>query len=198
MEKTKVFKVKNRSAGVVGYNLPELGGLRREFMPGEEKTVSFEELEKLSFQPGGRILMESFLQITDEDVTGKLNLSVEPEYYMSEEQIVELITNGSLDAFLDALDYAPTGVMDLLKQFSVSLPMTDTQKIRALKEKTGFDVAAALKNIEAEKEEDEVFTEVPKKGAAAAKSSSAPSGRRTSTTYKTAENKYKVVNSEDK
>ena len=89
---------------------------------------------------------------------------------MSEEQIVDLIKNGSLDAFLDCLDYAPVGVIDLLKKYAVSLPMNDIKKRQALKEKTGFDVDVAIKNAEAEKADDN--------GAAA------PTGRRATTNYK--------------
>ena len=64
------------------------------------------------------------------------------------------MTTGSLDEFLDMLDFAPMGEMDLIKQFAVSLPLNDIEKRRALKNKTGFDVNAALTHIEEEKQED--------------------------------------------
>jgi hypothetical protein len=73
---------------------------------------------------------------------------------MTEEQIIDLIKTGSLDAFLDCLDFAPVGVIDLLKKFSVSVPLADYDKRQALKEKTGFDVDIALKNMIADKAED--------------------------------------------
>jgi hypothetical protein len=72
--------------------------------------------------------MANFLQITDENVTNDLNIRTENEYYMSEEQIIELLREGSLDAFLDCLDYAPVGVIDLVKKYSVSLPLNDVEK----------------------------------------------------------------------
>ena len=150
MATNKIYNVKNRSASMVVYKIPE-DGIRREFAPGESKKIHYSELEKLSYQSGGRALMMNFLQITDEDVTNSLNIHTEAEYYMSEEQIIDLIKNGSLDAFLDCLDYAPVGVIDLLKKFAVSLPVTDIEKRQALKAKTGFDVDVAIKNIEAEK-----------------------------------------------
>lgn len=53
---------------------------------------------------------------------------------------------GTLDEFLDMLDFAPTGVMDMIKTYAVSLPLTDLYKINALKDKTGFDSAKALEN----------------------------------------------------
>lgn len=176
----KTYLVKNRSASMVVYKIPE-DGIRREFAPGESKKISYSELEKLSYQSGGRALMSNFLQITDESVTNNLNIHTEAEYYMSEEQIVELIKHGSLDAFLDCLDYAPVGVIDLLKKYAVSLPVTDINKRKALKEKTGFDVDVAIKNIEAEKAEDSgaednQITPVEK--------TAATTGRRATTNYK--------------
>lgn len=192
----KTYIVKNRSASIVGYKIPELG-IRREFGIGESKKIGFEELEKLTFQPGGRELLESFLQVTADKVINNLNLHTEPEYFMSEQQVVDLIKTGSQEAFLDALDYAPLGVMDLIKRFAVELPMNDINKIAALKEKTGFDVAAALANKKAEEAEDtanEVNTDK-----AATNNTKTTSGRRTTTNYKVVEEEapktpeYKIV-----
>lgn len=148
-----MYTVKNRSASRVFYKIPE-DNIRREFNPGETKRISFEELEKLSYQSGGRELMANFLQIQSAEATSELGIHTEPEYNMSEEQIVELIKTGSLDAFLDCLDFAPVGVIDLLKKFAVSVPLADYEKRQALKEKTGFDVDTALKNMIAEKAEE--------------------------------------------
>jgi hypothetical protein len=146
----KIYLVKNRSASRVVYRIPE-EGIRREFGPGEVKQLSFAELEKLSYQPGGVAMMANFLQIQNADAVQNLGIRTEPEYHMTETQIIDLIKTGSLDAFLDCLDFAPVGVIDLLKKFAISIPLTDYDKRKALKEKTGLDVDAALKNIAAEK-----------------------------------------------
>ena len=152
-ETTKIYNVKNRSTSRVVYKIPE-GNIRREFSPGESKRISFEELEKLSYQTGGRELMANYLQIMSAEATSELGIHTEPEYNMTEEQISDLIRTGSLDAFLDCLDFAPVGVIDLLKTFSVSIPLTDYDKRQALKEKTGFDVDVALKNKKADEAEE--------------------------------------------
>ena len=148
-----LYNVKNRSSSVVVYRIPE-SNLRREFAPGEVKRIPFGELEKLTYQQGGREMLEQFLQIVDEVVTTDLNVHREFEYNMSENQIRELLISGSLDAFLDALDFAPIGVIDLIKTMAVKLPLTDLNKRKALKEKTGFDVDKALVHIEEEKIEE--------------------------------------------
>ena len=154
MDMRKLYVVKNRSASEVVYSIPE-DGIRRPFAPGEVKRISYEELQKLSYQPGGREIMTNFLQIESEEVTSDLNIRREVEYDMSEQQIIELLKSGSLDALLDALDFAPTGVIDLIKTFAVQMPLNDIEKCKAIKEKTGFDVMVAVKNNIADKEAEE-------------------------------------------
>ena len=145
--------VKNRSGSHVVYSIPEIG-VRRSFAPSETKKITYEELEKLTYQPGGTALLANYLQISDIATVKNLNMQVEPEYYMNETQVIDLLKNGSIDAFLDALDFAPEGVIDLIKRYSISLPLMDIQKRDALKNKIGLDVTKALENIAAEKEDD--------------------------------------------
>lgn len=180
MDNNKMYSVKNRSASVVVYNIPE-DGIRRSFMPSETKNISFGELQKLSYQPGGIEIMANFLQIESEEVTKNLNIPREVEYDMSEEQIVNLLRNGSLDALLDALDFAPVGVIDLIKKFSIALPLNDMEKCEAIKEKTGFDVVQALANAKADKENKEMATEKPATRRVQPETTTA---RRTNTQYK--------------
>lgn len=180
MESSKILKVKNRSASLAVYSIPEIN-VRREFAPGETKNITYGELEKLSYQPGGRTIMQNFLQIIDPEATGDLGINREPEYDLSEQQIVDLMTKGSLDAFLDCLDFAPVGVIDLIKKFSVSLPLNDIDKRDALKKKTGFDVTVALANMQKEKEDMDVPTVESKERRV--KIESTPEGRRTIPKY---------------
>lgn len=141
----RTVKIKNRSASQIIYTIPELG-IRREFAPGETKIIAFDELEKLNWQAGGRELMMGFLQVTENKAIEDLNIPTEAEYHMNEEQIIDLLLKGDLDAYLDCLEFAPVGVIDLIKLYAVELPLTDTRKIEALKERTGFDAAVAYKN----------------------------------------------------
>ena len=146
----QMFNVKNRSASVTGYTIPDLG-VRRSFAPGETKRISLEELEKLSYIPGGMALLANFLQIEE---SANLMRNVQPEYYMSEKDVEKLIKEGSLDEFLDCLDFAPEGVIELIKVIAAKLPLNDVQKREALKNKTGYDLDRALLNMRLVKEEE--------------------------------------------
>lgn len=119
----------------------------------------------------------------DNEPTTDLNIHRELEYDMSEVQIRDLLLTGSLDAFLDALDFAPIGVIDLIKSMAVSLPLTDLNKRRALRDKTGFDVDQALRHMEEEKAEETKPAE-PAQRRVKPEAKSATTGRRTTPNYK--------------
>jgi len=146
MEKTTLIKVLNRDNGSVVYSIPEMNGLRRVFQAGETKEITFEELEKLSYIPGGMELLEDSLVILDNREAISLILGhVEPEYSYSKDDIIKLMKTGSLDEFLDCLDFAPEGVKDLIKTLSVELPLNDVAKREAIFNKLGFNVDNAIR-----------------------------------------------------
>ena len=133
-------------------------------------------------------IITRFLQVQDNEVLNSFNMRVEPEYYMSERDVANLLVNGSLDEFLDTLDFAPDGVMDLIKRMAISIPLMDMNKREALKKKTGLDVDAALRNIRAEKEDEKVSIDDSAPQRRVKKEE--PAGRRTTP-------KYNVVNKEE-
>lgn len=170
------MKVRNRSASVVGYKVPDLN-VRRRFVPGEIKDIPVEELRQLLFQTGGRELLTHYLQVSKEDIKQLDIIEQEREYFYTDEQIKAVITTGSIDEFLDVLDFAPEGVINLIKKYSLELPMTDLYKINALKDKTGFDASKAMEHSFNEDAELEV----------------APIRRRRVEEPTIAESKYKVI-----
>ena len=145
IEKDTLIKVRNRDNGTVGYTIPDLGNLHRTFQPNEIKKLSFEELQKLSWVDGGAVLLRDYLVIEDNpEAVAELIGKVEPEYNYTEKEVTVLLQSGSLDQLKDALDYAPKGVIELIKDLAVKLPLNDIAKMKAIKEKTGFNVETAI------------------------------------------------------
>lgn len=168
-------KVTNRSGGTCVYKVPEMN-IRRVFQPHESKEIPVDELNAAVSQPGGRELFYHYLQIEDfATATKVLNLTPQPEYRLTEAEIPTWLNNCSVDELKDALDFAPEGVKDLIKSFAVTLPLTDMNKITAIKEALGFDVLEAIKNNAPDPDE------TPKTGA--------PTRRTTASSIK----KYDVV-----
>jgi hypothetical protein len=145
LNKNTRIKVRNRNNGSVGYTIPDMNNLRRKFYPGEIKEVSFEELQKLSYTPGGMYMLNNYLVLDNEEAIRVLIGGVELEYAYTTEDIKKLLLNGSMDELLDCLDFAPAGVISLVKDLAVSLEINDLSKREAIQKKTGFNVNNAIK-----------------------------------------------------
>ena len=185
---SKIYSVTNRSSSLVFYSIPEKN-INRQFTAGETKQISHEELLSLSYQAGGPALIRNYLYIAEPEAVKEFNGRVEPEYYLDAAGVKNLILTGSLDEFLDCLDFAPEGVLDLIKKLAVDLPMSDVRKAEALKEKTGFDAMKAIANDKASKEEEPELKVAKERRvkAADAVSETGTTGRRTSG------DKYKII-----
>ncbi len=194
----KVYLVTNRSASQVHYSVPELGIKSRDFQPGETKKIGHEELVGLSYLPGGLELLKEYLQVQNEEARDDLIGAVEPEYNMTPEQVKELILHGSQDEWLDCLDFAPEGVIDLIKKLSVELPLTDTRKMAAFEKKTGSNLSRMIQaKQEEEAERAAAEAEANEGQTQPARRRVQPQAKPTSTTgteRRTSGSKYKVVN----
>lgn len=143
MDNNKMIKVTNISVGSLGYTLPELH-IKRHFTPKETKEISFGELFALYNSEGGRALILNKLAVKDKAAIDELGFDVEREYFYTEDQVKDILVNGSQAAFLDLLDFAPEGILDIVKSLAVSLPLNDVAKRDAIFEKLNFNVTKAI------------------------------------------------------
>lgn len=166
MSDNVIVSVKNRSRATIAYTIPDMN-IRRVFTPGETKKISEAELVALSYRPGGPAMLQRNLMIMNKEVAEELTPSVEPEYWMDDEEVKKLLmdtSNKSVDRLLDLLDFAPAGVKDLVKKYAVELPVQDVRKRAAIKEKTGLDVDMVLiHNRDMQEEEGNVEPAAPKR-----------------------------------
>lgn len=144
LKDTEKITVTNRDNGTVGYTIPDLNNLHRSFQPKEKKIISMEELRKLSYLPGGEYLLKNCLILDNQEAITELIGGVEPEYFYSEKEIAEILNNGSLEQLEDCLDFAPKGVIDILKQIAVKTELRDIRKRTIILNKTGFNVTNAI------------------------------------------------------
>ena len=143
MLEEKLIEVRNRDAGSVGYTIPDTGTWRN-FSPGETKRIPLSELQALQYVPGGEFTLRELLMIKDTDALSALNIITEPEYFYTETEIKELLTKGTLDQLKDCLDFAPEGVIELIKKIAVETELPDTLKRAAITKKTGFNIDNAI------------------------------------------------------
>ena len=90
------------------------------------------------------LLQDCLVILDNKKAIQELLGEVEPEYSYTEEDIIKLMKEGSLEEFLDCLDFAPSVVKEMIKELSVKLPLNDMNKRQAIQEKLGFDVTKAI------------------------------------------------------
>lgn len=164
MNKNTKIKVRNRCGGAVNYRIPDMN-LLRTFTKGETKELPFEEIQKLAYIPGGDYLLQHSLVIENAEARDEILGQVELEYDYTENDIEKLLMSGSIDALLDCLDFAPNGVIELVKQIAVKIELNDMRKREIIFKKTGFNVDNAIKinqvdNVTNEEEEKTVTRRV--------------------------------------
>lgn len=154
MDGKTLISVRNRNNGFTGYEIKDRG-IWRNFAPGETKKIQLEELQQLQYQPGGDYTLKNLLVVEDEEALKILNMEVEPEYSYTEDDIRNLLLNGTLDQLKDFLDFAPEGAIELAKSIAVKDEIPDVRKREAISKATGFSIDSAINVNHAMAEEDE-------------------------------------------
>ena len=140
------MKVTNRSTSAVGYELEELK-VRRNFAPNETKDIPTKELETLYQQDGGYNLLRDYLMVSDKPWMEKHFAGAPIEYFWTVDDIKKSLFEDSKELFEETLDYAPEGVLDIIKDLAWRLPISDMNKVAAIRDKLGFDVLAAIEHM---------------------------------------------------
>ena len=144
MNKNTKIKVKNRSTSSISYALPDMNNFRRRFAAGEVKELPFEEVQKLTYIPGGDYMLQHYLLIENIEARDEILGSVELEYDFDEAAVKNLLVNGSMDQLLDCLDFAPLGVIDLVKKVATDIKLNDIRKREVIYKKTGYNINSAI------------------------------------------------------
>ena len=189
----KIISVTNRNAGWTGYTLPDTG-VTRNFSPKETKKVPLDELQQLQYVSGGEYLLKNCFIINDKDALSVLNMEdVEPEYFYTEAEVRQLLESGTLDQLEDCLNFAPSGVIDLIKTIAIETELPDTRKRKMISEKTGLNIDNAIMvNTIMATEEDATPEETKTRKAAPISSTAAAPVRKAAPVQK-----YKVVSTNE-
>lgn len=184
----KKVKVWNRAVGGISYNIPELRIKREWRKTGDLQIVKLEELDAFRYVPGGAKLMNKYMLIKDQDVCEFLGMPTDPEYFYNENDIKVLLEKGTTDQLLDCLEFAPKGVLDILKKVAVETKLDSSEKRKIIGEHLNVNIDAMIRNNEASKIEGETVNEEAPKGRRSAPVKSEESK------VEEAPKKYNVVN----
>lgn len=138
-DNTKV-EVRNLVGHETGYSVPELH-VKRRFEPFETKRVEAEELRKLHYRKGGRIMLHEYLSVQNDELRKEFDIPEDQiEYDWTAYDVQNLLLNGDEDSLRDALDFGPAGIVELIERMAFDMKIPDVNKREIIKEMTGKDV----------------------------------------------------------
>jgi len=135
-----IVEVRNLVDHMVVYKIDELNR-RVVFNPFETKKVQVDELRRLNYQHGGRILLHNYLCIKDQEL--RQEFGVDPsmvEYDWTLRDVDAALTSRPMDELMDALEFGPDGIKELLIDRAVQLRIPDTNRRKAIQDITGVDI----------------------------------------------------------
>lgn len=163
---------------------------RYSFQPFEKKTVAAGVLRQLNYSYGGSVLLKNFLSVKNADLAKEFGVDPDEtiEYNWTEKDVDNLLTSGSVDELLDALEFGPEGIQNLIIDKAVETKLNDMEKRKAIFDMTGKDInqMISLREQSETKSED---SDAPKKARRVAKkkTTTKSTGRRTNTSTKKTE-----------
>jgi len=140
--KDRRVKVVNRTGGSLAYKIDTLRVTRHWPKPGDYLNISISELSELKTVPGGNYILKECVIIEDKEALNILfpDTELEPEYNYGLKEVETLLYEADLDQLLDALDFAPKGVLDLIKTKAAEKLPNETAKIEAINKKFKIDL----------------------------------------------------------
>lgn len=120
---------------------------RVSFEPFEKKTLSAELLRRLNYSYGGSVLLTDYLSVKNAELAREFGVPDDMvEYNWSVHDVDRVLSSGSIDELLDALDYGPDGIKTVLVDRAIKLELNDVAKRDAIYEKTGVNITNAIEN----------------------------------------------------
>lgn len=162
MDLQKRVMVINRGDTDIVYNIPVLR-VRREIPRRHKLELTVEELQELTYIPGGRKLINKYLLVQDKEVCDFLGLEIEPEYFYTEAEVRKLLKEGTIEQLIDCLEFAPEGVIELIKKIAIEEKLDSTIKRQIISDTLKINLDAMIRNNELSKIETETKEEETKK-----------------------------------
>lgn len=140
-----VIAVTSLSDSVVSYKTPT--GIEREFPPKATFKIKAGELRELSYDRGGKILLQNYLRVDNRALAREFGVRDDTiEYDWTDEDVDTALTTASMETLLDALDFAPKAIKNRLVNRAVELEISDINRMEAISKATGLNVLNMIKN----------------------------------------------------
>lgn len=143
-----LIEVQNLTSSVVSYMVPETNHVRHFEGQQTRRDITAGELRKIYATKGGRALINDYLAVKNKALSEEFNIATdafEHEYSWTQKEVDTVLRSGSLEALQDALEFGPQGIKELIVDRALELKIPDNNKLAAIKEFTGRDVANMIK-----------------------------------------------------
>ncbi len=157
MKNTKI-EVVSRYAGSIAIKEMNTGIVRTWPKCGDKLYLTEENIYNLVMAPGGRTIVENYLIVKNAEVLEDIEVATEPEYHFEVKEITDLLTNGTEEELIDAINFAPKGVLELIKDISVEIQLPNMNKRKIVDDMLQVDIT---KMIEIANTESSTEAEVP-------------------------------------
>lgn len=165
-----VVEITNLLDCTCGY-VVDLTGVRRILPPHASFKVRASELRELFYQRGGQELLHDYIRVGNKALAQEFGVDVDntPEYNWGRRDVIDALNDSNIDVLLDALDFAPDGIKQLIADIAVETEVADVNKRKAISDKLGIDVDAMITNKNLAAQEVEEKEEKPARRRTAAK-----------------------------
>lgn len=138
--------IENMVGHDVSYTISSLG-IRRKIMPKVPFEVKAKELRALFGEPGGEVLIRNYIRVKNINLQREFGISEDQiEYNWTVEDVDDVLLNKPQEYLLDALDFAPEGIVDLIQQRAIELELPNMDKRKAIMSKTGVNITKSIEN----------------------------------------------------
>ena len=165
-----IIEITNLLDCTCGY-IVDLTGVRRILPPHASFKVKASELRELFYQRGGQELLHDYIRVGNKALAQEFGVDVDntPEYNWGRKDVIDALNNPNIDVLLDALDFAPDGIKQLIADVAVETEVADVNKRKVISDKLGIDVDAMITNKNLAAQEAEEKEEKPARRRTAAK-----------------------------
>ena len=114
---------------------------RYAFGPQQSKSLSAGEIRSLAYVPGIlTMFFDGKLRLGNDKLAVEFNIPVDvPEYAYTIEDIDNILLNEDIEVLLDTLDFAPEGIIELVKSRAVALKIPSLEKRKVISERLSTD-----------------------------------------------------------
>ena len=150
-----LVSVRNLVDHKVVYIVPEEH--RRVVFEGfQERKIPAKELRALNYTIGGADLIHNYLCIKNDELREEFNIPLDLiEYDWTIKDIQRVLTdlNSPIEELEDALDFAPTGIREMLVDYAVRWKIPDSNRRRVISKMTGVNVDKMIEFMEIAEED---------------------------------------------